>query len=194
DYHPFLSPGMGPLSRALNALALKPCLRKRPGEIPQDVQDAYRTSMRHWERLVEFWFSGPLSLLHGDSHLGNFFISGDEMGMLDWQAAHWGKGVRDVQYFLIDSLPVAVLERHERDLVNYYVDRRAAHGAPLDGEQTWQEYRSFTLHTLFTIVVSIGFGALNEEQDQLMAEILRRAVAAVQRVDYGGWLRDYLAA
>ncbi|MDX1735235.1 MAG: hypothetical protein R3228_12750, partial [Halioglobus sp.] len=32
DYHPFLSPGMGPLSRALNALALQPCLRKRPGE------------------------------------------------------------------------------------------------------------------------------------------------------------------
>ena len=28
------------------------------------------------------------ALLHGDSHLGNFFVSGNEMGMLDWQATH----------------------------------------------------------------------------------------------------------
>ena len=43
-----------------------------------------------------------------------------------------------------------------------------------------------------TIVVSIGFGALNEEQDALMTEILRRAVAAIQRVDYPGWLAEFL--
>lgn len=58
----------------------------------------------------------------------------------------------------------------------------------IDAEETWQENRSFTFHTLMTIIVSIGFGALSEEQDALMAEILRRSVAAVQRVDYAGWL------
>jgi len=42
-------------------------------------------------------------------------------------------------------------------------------------------------------VVSIGFGALNEDQDRLMREILSRTVAAAQRVDYPGWLRDLLA-
>ena len=81
-----------------------------------------------------------------------------------------------------------VLAAHERDLVNYYVERRGYHGTAIDADETWQEYRSFTFHTLMTIIVSIGFGALNEEQDALMAEILRRSVAAVQRVDYAGWL------
>ncbi len=76
----------------------------------------------------------------------------------------------------------------------YYVQRRAHYGAAIDLQQTWQEYRSFTFHTLMTIIVSIGFGALNAEQDELMAEILQRAVAAVQRVDYAGWLRDFLAS
>jgi hypothetical protein len=188
DYHPFLSPTMGLVSRALNRLALKPCMKKRPGDIPADVATVYERSVRHWDELLKYWFSGPLSLLHGDSHLGNFFVSGDEMGMLDWQATHWGKGVRDVQYFLIDSLPVDVLAAHERELVEYYVARRGHHGAAIDMEETWQEYRSFTFHTLMTIIVSIGFGALNEEQDELMAEILKRSVAAVQRVDYAGWL------
>jgi hypothetical protein len=192
DYHPFLSPRLAPVSRALNAMALAPCMKKQPDVIPPEIEAAYRLSMANWERLRTFWFSGPLSLLHGDSHLGNFFTSGDDMGMLDWQAAHWGKGIRDVQYFLIDSLPAQLLAANERELVTYYVERRAAHGAPVDAAQTWQEYRAFTFHTLFTIVVSIGFGALNEEQDVLMAEILRRAVAAAQRVDYPGWLRDFL--
>jgi hypothetical protein len=193
DYHPFLSPSMGLVSRALNRLALKPCIRKHPGEISAEVAQVYRLTLQHWDELLEYWFSGPLSLLHGDSHLGNFFVFHDEMGMLDWQATHWGKGIRDVQYFLIDSLPAEVLAPRERELVDYYVDRRGHHGAPIDREQAWHDYRSFTYHSLMTIVVSIGFGALNEEQDALMGEILKRAVAAVQRVDYGGWLREFLA-
>jgi len=193
DYHPFLSPTMGLVSRNLNRFALQPCMRKQPGAIPEEVAATYRCSVRHWDRLLAYWFSGPLSLLHGDSHLGNFFRSGDDMGMLDWQAAHWGKGIRDVQYFLIDSLPEDILAAHERELVAYYVQRRALHGSPVDPEQIWQEYRSFTFHTLMTIVVSIGFGALNKEQDVLRAEILRRSVAAVRRVDYAGWLQAFLA-
>jgi hypothetical protein len=192
DYHPFLSPTMGLVSRNLNRLALKPCRKKRPGEIPPDVVESYQRTVKNWDALLQFWFSGSLSLLHGDSHLGNFFVSGDEMGMLDWQAAHWGKGIRDVQYFLIDSLPVEVLAANERELVDYYVQRRAYHGEAIDAEETWQEYRSFTFHTLMTIIVSIGFGALNEEQDALMVEILKRAVAASQRVEYGEWLDTFL--
>ena len=167
-------------------------MKKHPGEIPADVVDAYQLSVRNWDALLEYWFSGPLSLLHGDSHLGNFFVSGNEMGMLDWQATHWGKGIRDVQYFLIDSLPADTLAAHERELVAYYVEQRGHHGTAIDPEQTWQEYRSFTFHTLMTIVVAIGFGALNEQQDALMAQIVQRSVAAVQRVDYADWLRTFL--
>lgn len=193
-HHPFLSAKMRLVSQTLNAMALKPCMSKLPGVIPAEVVDAYQLTQQHWNQLLEHWFSGPLSMLHGDSHLGNFFVSGDEMGMLDWQAVHWGKGVRDVQYFLIDSLPAKVLAEHEREFVNYYVSRRAVHGTAIDPEQTWQDYRSFSYHTLMTIVVSIGFGALNEEQDSLMQEILNRALAAVERVDYAGWLADFLDA
>ncbi|MBK6738424.1 MAG: phosphotransferase [Haliea sp.] len=86
QYHLFLSPRMGLAARMLNRLALQPCMNKLPGAIPQSVAQAYQRSMDNWDALLAYWFSGPLSLLHGDSHLGNFFVSGDEMGMLDWQA------------------------------------------------------------------------------------------------------------
>ena len=113
--------------------------------------------------------------------------------MLDFQAAHWGPGIRDVQYFLIDSLPADVLARHEQELVRYYVEQRAAHGSAIDFEQTWQDYRGLTFHALMTIVVSIGLAAMSEEQDDLMVEILRRAIAAIERVDYRGWLHQFLS-
>jgi len=191
--HPFLSEDMGAVARHLNQFALSPCMKRCPEAVPNEVARAYRRTIRHWPRLLEYWFSEPLTLLHGDSHLGNFFADGDTMGMLDWQAAHWGKGVRDVQYFLIDSLPVEVLAEHERRLVNYYVERRGHYGAAIDADQTWQEYRSLSFHTLMTIVVSVGFGALSAEQARLMEKILDRAVAAVQRVDYPGWLDEFLS-
>ncbi|MFK7978192.1 MAG: phosphotransferase [Halioglobus sp.] len=190
--HPFLSRDMGTIAKNLNRLALNPCMKKRPNAIPDSVAEAFRTTIAQWDKLLKHWFSEPLTLLHGDSHLGNFFVSGQSMGMLDWQAAHWGKGIRDVQYFLIDSLPAATLAEHERALVSYYVERCAHYGAPIDADETWEHYRSFTFHTLMTIVVSVGFGALNEEQAVLMDEILDRSVAAVQRVDYPGWLSAFL--
>ncbi len=194
DHHPFQGTNMRIVSRPLNGAGLAPCLKAVPGEIPGDVEKAYRLSLTHWESLAEFWFSGPLSLVHGDSHLGNFFISGDEMGMLDFQAARWGKGIRDVQYFLIYSMPADVLVANEQELVDYYVQQRALYGTAIDAQQTWTEYRSFTYHTLMTIVVSIGFGALNEEQNELMKVMLRRAVAAVQRTDYLGWLTGFISS
>ena len=194
DYHPFLSPRLGSISKTLNRVALAPCMKKLPGVIPAEIERAYLDTIDNWEGLLDYWFSGPLSLLHGDSHLGNFFVSGEQMGMLDWQAAHWGRGIRDVQYFLIMSLPRDLLALHERELVDYYVERRAVHGTAIDPEQTWQDYRGLSYHALMTMVVSIGLGALNEEQDAVMAEILGRSVAASQRLDYPGWLADFLAA
>ena len=194
QYHLFLSPRMGLAARMLNRLALQPCMTKLPGAIPPSVAHAYQRSMDNWDALLTYWFSGPLSLLHGDSHLGNFFVSGDEMGMLDWQAAHWGKGIRDVQYFLTDSLPVDTLAANERELVDFYVQRRAHYGAAIEARQAWQDYRGFSFQSLMTIVVSIGYGALNAAQDALMAEVLKRNVAATLRLDYVGWLHDVLAS
>ncbi|MEH6550286.1 MAG: phosphotransferase [Pseudomonadales bacterium] len=194
SHHLFLSQPMKSISQTLNAQALGPCIKKQPDIIPDDIIAAYKKTQAHWDILLEEWFSGPLSLIHGDSHLGNFFVSGEQMGMLDFQAVHWGKGVRDVQYFLIDSLPIDVLQEHEQDLLAFYISRLAAYGVELDFDEAWQQYRGFTYHTLMTIVVSIGFGAMNEEQDKLMTQILKRSVAAVQRADYIGWLDDVIAS
>jgi hypothetical protein len=185
--HPFLSPVMTEISRFINIQAIKPCQAKAPDAFPDDVAATYRLAMQHWDELLDWWYREPLTLCHGDSHLGNFFVDGEQMGMIDFQAAHWGKGIRDVQYFLIDSLPADILAAHEQELVRHYLDCLAREGVTLEFEAAWEQYRAFSFQTLMTIVVSLGLGGLTEK-DSVMEEILRRSVAAVQRVDFVGWL------
>jgi hypothetical protein len=56
--------------------------------------------------------------------------------MLDFQAVHWSKGIRDVQYFLIHSLEPALLALHEDALIDHYHTELAERGVALDPEQT----------------------------------------------------------
>ncbi|MCP4507109.1 MAG: hypothetical protein GY826_12070, partial [Fuerstiella sp.] len=74
DYHPMLSPTMGALSKVLHRVALAPCKKRHPDVIPADIEAAYLLTQAHWEKMLSQWYGGSLSLLHGDSHLGNFFV------------------------------------------------------------------------------------------------------------------------
>ena len=139
--------------------------------------------------MLEWWCREPLTLVPGDSHLGNFFVDGPTMGMLDFQAAHWSKGIREVQYFLIDSVAVEILAECEEDLVRYYFAQLTADGGELSFATAWEQCRAYSFQTLMTIVVSLGLGPLTEK-DALMEEILRGSVAAVERVNFAGWLKE----
>jgi hypothetical protein len=191
--HPFLSPRSRSLNLVLNESALGPCRRKAPELLTPDIGALFLRALAHWDALVESWYREPLTLIHGDSHLGNFFADGERMGMLDWQAAQWGKGIRDVQYFLIDSLPEDVLAANEEALLAHYLAELERNGVALERAEAWEQYRAYSFQTLMTIVVSLGLGALSES-DEVMLAILARSVAAVRRLRFGDWLDDLVAA
>jgi len=185
--HPFVSPVMSPISRFINIAAIAPCRRKAPVLFTAERAAQFRRAMERWDSLLAWWYREPLTLVHGDSHIGNCFVDGERMGMLDFQAPHWSKGMRDVQYFLTNSLPAARLAREERDHVAYYVEELAARGAGPGFAGAWEQYRAFSFQTLMTIVTSLGLGPLTEG-DSLMREVLARALDAVERLDFYGWL------
>jgi aminoglycoside phosphotransferase (APT) family kinase protein len=138
---------------------------------------------------MAYWYREPLTLIHGDSHLGNFFVTGDRMGMLDWQAAQWAKGIRDVQYFLINSMQEVVLAANERSLIGHYVAELRRHGVTLDAEEAWAQYRAYSFQTLMTSVVSLGLGTMTD-MDEVLETILARSVTAIRRVGFGDWLTE----
>ena len=185
--HPFRSERGRHLNLALNAAAIEPCRRKAPESFTASLAHSCRSVLEVWDSTCERWYGRPLTLIHGDSHLGNFFVDGPRMGMLDFQAVQWAPGMRDVQYFLINSLDHDLLALHERDLVTHYAEAVSREGAPLPPEDAWEEYRAFSIQTLQTLVVSLGLGGLTEKEE-VVRTLLRRAGGAVERLDFAGWL------
>lgn len=187
--HPHLAPGARSRSRALAEAAIAPSHRKAPDVFRAEHVALCRRALKSWDRLVDAWYAEPLTLLHGDSHLANCFEhpaadgTGTSVGLLDFQGVHWGQGVRDVQYHLIDSLEPGVLAPHERELVDRYVAALARHGVTLDPEVAWAQYRALSFQTLVVALVSLGLGSLTEREETVRT-VLRRSVAAIERLGF----------
>lgn len=152
-----------------------------------------REAVQRWDALLDAWYEGPLTLVHGDSHLGNCFEypaeGGPEVGMIDFQATHWSKGMRDVQYFLINSLEPHVLEENEAELIGGYCDELAQHGVSLSKPDAFEQYRAFSFQTLMVGVVPLGLGNLTE-RDTTVRAITRRSAAAVERLGFRDWMQS----
>lgn len=190
--HPYLAPGGRERMRALNAAAIERAHRAAPAVFTRAHVAIAHEAIAKWDALMRVWYAEPLTLIHGDSHLGNCFeyatAEGPRVGMLDFQGVQWCRGMRDVQYFLINSLEPALLARHEETLIDGYVRSLARHGVALAAEEARGLYRAFAFQTLMVAVVSLGLGSLTERAETVDT-VLRRSVAAIDRLEFGAWLR-----
>ena len=181
------------VTRALNASALAPALRRAPDVLSARLAETYRRAIEKWDGLLEAWYQAPLTLVHGDSHLGNCFEYPDEkglqMGMIDFQAVHWSQGMRDVQYFLINSMDPEILIAHEAELISVYCEELAQQGIKLAQDEAFEQYRAFSFQTLLVGVVPLGLGNLTERDSTVLA-VTRRSAAAVERLDFRQWLEE----
>jgi hypothetical protein len=189
--HTYLAPGGRAMTRALNAAAISPAHRAAPDLFGRDHADLCRLAIEKWDALMDAWYSEPLTLIHGDSHLANCFeyptAEGPRMGMIDFQGLQWCKGIRDVQYHLVNSLEPEVLAAHEDELIACYLAELARHGVTLDTADAHDQYRALSFQTLMVAVVSIGLGSLTE-RDETVRTVLRRSVAAIDRLGFADWL------
>ncbi|BFM08264.1 oxidoreductase family protein [Halioxenophilus aromaticivorans] len=77
---------------------------------------------------LERTHTGPLCLVHGDSHQGNSFLrdnQGDRLGervWLDWQLVRKGTPWRDITYFMLGALTVEERRSDGQNLVKHYYD------------------------------------------------------------------------
>ncbi len=189
--HTYLAPGNRAMTRALNAAAIAPTRRTAPDLFTARHAEICQLAIQKWDALIDTWYREPLCLIHGDSHLANCFEystpDGPRMGLIDFQGLQWCQGIRDVQYHLINSLEPEVLAKHEEELIDHYIAELARHGVELDTEVAREQYRALSFQTLMVAVVSIGLGGLTERDDTVRT-ILRRSVAAIDRLGFGDWL------
>ncbi len=191
DGHPYVGQQARRTAIALNTAAIDRCHRAAPDVFTAELADTYRRTLDRWDEVTTAWSRGPRTLVHGDSHLANCFEYGPaddrRIGMIDFQGAHWSKGIRDVVYFLANSLDPVLLATHEDSLIDHYLDELAKLGVELDPAQTRTDYRAFSFQALMVGVIATGLGGFTE-QEQTVRTMLTREAAAVERLDYAGWL------
>lgn len=143
--------------------------------------------LRYWDAndraLYAYWDTLPATLLHGDSHLGNTFSCPDgSAGFFDWQVIYRGHGLRDVAYFLLNSLENNVRQEYERTLVADYLDELERLGVCINREEAWPNYCLFALDALDANIKTITRGGYGHAASALQ-RALQCAVGSI--VDNG---------
>ena len=132
------------------------------------------------QRLLE---SGPCTLLHGDTHLGNSYVLPDgSSGLLDFQLFVKGNWCIDVSYYLITALDTEVRRQHEAELIEYYLaelDRQGVKEVP-DFEEAWHDHR---LASIWGLVIGWLITPPANYGEDITAANIERTTAAVIDLD-----------
>jgi len=155
---------------------IPPRLYRRSKEVPDTLM-----------RSLKINIAGPQTLLHGDVHPGNWYVTGDNrMGLYDWQCAVRGGWARDIAYALSTHLTVENRRAWERDLVVRYCDRLAEAGCRIpDAGESFLAYRQQMLHAMFMWLVTIGRYSLQPDMQpkDVTLESVRRTCQAAEDLD-----------
>ncbi|MEU1982322.1 phosphotransferase [Nocardia sp. NPDC019395] len=163
-------------------------LKRAPEIVPETlppVQDEFYAACARALQIAE---QAPQTLLHGDPHIGNAYVCGDDgsMGFTDWQLVMRGSWAFDVAYTITSGLEVEDRRSWEPDLIASYIDAlRAAGGPALTFDSAWLAYRQQSLYPYFAWMITIGRSALMPEFQpaDICRAIVHRTATAIMDLD-----------
>lgn len=99
--------------------------------------------------------TGPLCIIHGDTHLGNLYVEADGTpGFLDAQPAK-ASPLLEVAYHVTCALDLADRAAWEQELLAFYLNALAREGVtPPDWETAWLRYRQFIAYGYFIFLIN----------------------------------------
>jgi hypothetical protein len=142
--------------------------------------------------LEEVWERGDVTVLQGDSHIGNLFEDHGRPGFLDWGLIHLGTPLRDVGYFITMALSPANRRQHERELIERYLEaRREVGGEPIAFDDAWLQHR---VHATYAVPAACPLVLFPEdvtpERKRVSAAFLERAECVIEDLDARAALRE----
>ena len=185
-----------PMRAEVGPLLVRSALEQFAGEMPTEFRALGELYVEHVEPLSDLLDAGPQTLLHGDSHLGNLFLESQRIGLLDWACTCRGPGIRDVAYFLCNSVPSELRRDNERAWLERYLTGLAAHGAPvLAGKDAFDD--AFDRYRRLAVTAWVAASATAAAGSRMQAiEIgmrsMKRATDAIIELGTIDLLRDEL--
>lgn len=158
---------------------------KQDREVPDAVRRLTKRYVENQQALIKVWEAMPVTLAHGDCHLGNTYGTAEGgAGIYDWQVFHKMNGLRDLAYFLMHSIPTELRRAEQENLVRRYLDVLAASGAG-SGAPSYAEaldaVRLLAVDGWIAIVFSLAAGGM--QPDDRMEVTAERAVASLLDLD-----------
>lgn len=125
----------------------------------------------------------PRTLLHGDSHIGQTYITADgRMGLTDWQATMQGGWGYDFAYLVGSACEPDDRRAWDRELLELYLERLGEHGGkPPSFDDAWLIYRQqlFYPYSAWAFTIGRAFYQPKMQPDERSLAILKRLSAAI---------------
>jgi hypothetical protein len=126
---------------------------------PSEVLRLVHLLGKHTEEMDRLAERAPLTLVHGDAHLGNTWTTREgNAGFYDWQLVHRRHGIQDFAHFLVHGVPASMRREHERPLVEDYVQTLHANGIlDVSVEDVWERYRLAVAYEWDDAAIDVAF-------------------------------------
>jgi aminoglycoside phosphotransferase (APT) family kinase protein len=141
--------------------------------------------------IIALFNEGERTLIHGDTHSGNLFVDDGRTGFYDWAVAGRGPGVRDVAYFLCNSLPVETRRAEEKSLLARYRSGLAGRGVTLDEHTAHEQYRLFSVYSWIAAASTAAMGSQWQPVEVSMPA-MASTTQAIEDLDSVGLLEERL--
>lgn len=129
----------------------------------------------------------PQTLIHGDVHLGNWYVTKDgRMGLCDWQCTAIGTWARDFAYAITATLTVEDRRKWDRELLALYLDKiHQATGRKIDFDQAWLLYRQQVISALLMWTPTLCHSPLMPDMQPrgICFEMIKRMTTAMVDLD-----------
>jgi len=156
-------------------------------EVPVPIRKLTKQYVENQETFVRIWEAMTPTLCHGDCHLGNTFSNPDGTAVIyDWQVFHKMNGLRDFAYFMMHSVTTDIRRKHERTLLQRYLDGLKQAGVKNQPtfDEAWEAYRILTIDGWIAIVFTLAVGGMQPEEWMEVTAV--RAIDTMLDLDLAG--------
>lgn len=162
-------------------------------DLPSAFEELCQLYADRYRDVGALWDEGDPTLIHGDDHIGNLFLDGGRVGFYDWAVASRLPGVRDVAYFLCNSLPGDVRRTEEQALLARYRAGLAEQGVDVGEVLVQDQYRLFAVYSWVAATATAALGDALQPFEIGHAAMVRTTEAIID-LDCLGLLHERLGA
>ncbi|MBW1885772.1 MAG: aminoglycoside phosphotransferase family protein [Deltaproteobacteria bacterium] len=181
-----------PMRGEMGPLLIGSALEQFGPKMPAPFRDLADLYIHHTDAMNELLDTGPKTLIHGDSHMGNTFVDGDRVGLHDWACTAHAPGIRDFSYYVCNSIPTRRRQRDERVLLRRYLEGLAESGGPrLDEAATHDLHRRYAVCSWIAATATAAAGSRMQSIEVGM-RAMKRATTAICDLETSALLRAEL--